>query len=74
MLRTLALVLLFANGLYFAWGNGLLEVYGLGPAQQSEPQHLEQQIAPQAIRLLKPEELARIQAQIKAEAEASRTP
>lgn len=70
MLRTLALVLLLANGLYFAWGHGLLRAYGLGPAQQSEPQHLDQQIAPGTVRLLSPQEYQRITEQMRADAAA----
>ena len=69
MLRLLALVLLLANGLYFAWGNGLLLAYGLGPAQQGEPQHMAQQIAPASIKLLKPEEFKQLEEQVKAERE-----
>ncbi len=52
MLRLLVLLLLLANGAYFAWSKGLLAVYGLAPASQSEPQRLEQQIRPEAIRIL----------------------
>ena len=52
MLRLLVLILLLANGAYFAWSKGLLEPYGLAPASQSEPQRLAQQISPEAIRIL----------------------
>ena len=52
MLRLLVLLLLLANGAYFAWSQGLLAAYGLAPASQSEPQRLEQQIRPEAIRIL----------------------
>jgi hypothetical protein len=69
MLRLLALVLLLANGLYFAWGNGLLLVYGFGPTQQSEPQRLAQQISPESVRLLSPKEFKRIEEQVKADRE-----
>jgi len=69
MLRSLALVLLLANGVYFAWGNGHLLPYGFGPAQQSEPQRLAQQIQPDAIQLLSAKEFKRIEDQVKAEQE-----
>jgi hypothetical protein len=69
MLRLLALALLLANGLYFAWGNGLLLAYGFGPTQQSEPQRLAQQISPEAVRLLNPKEFQRIEEQVKADRE-----
>ena len=52
MLRLLVLILLLANGAYFAWSKGLLEPYGLAPASQSEPQRLAQQISPESIRIL----------------------
>lgn len=54
MLRTLALALLLANGLYFAWGQGLLAAYGLAPARLSEPERLQQQIRPEAMQLILP--------------------
>jgi hypothetical protein len=61
MLRLLVLVLLLANGGYFAWSQGYLLPWGLGPAQQSEPQRLEQQIRPETVRVLKPDELRRVE-------------
>ena len=54
MLRALALALLLANALYFAWGQGLLAAYGLAPARQSEPERLAQQIRPEAMQLVLP--------------------
>jgi len=52
MLRLLVLLLLLANGAYFAWSKGLLADYGLAPVSQSEPQRLTLQIRPEAIRIL----------------------
>lgn len=66
MLRILLLVLILANGLYFAWTQGLLRAYGFAPAQQSEPQRLEQQINPDAIRVLNAAELKSAQDQAQA--------
>ena len=54
MLRALALALLLANAVYFAWGQGLLAAYGLAPARQSEPERLAQQIRPEAMQLVLP--------------------
>lgn len=51
MLRFLVLILLLANGLYFAWSQNLLQPYGFGPAQQSEPQRVAQQVRPEVLRL-----------------------
>ena len=55
MLRLTVLLLLLANAAYFAWSQGLLAPWGIAPAQQSEPQRLEQQIKPQAVRILRDE-------------------
>ena len=51
MLRLTVLLLLLANGGYFAWSQGLLLPWGYGPLQQSEPQRLRQQIRPEALRI-----------------------
>ncbi len=52
MLRLLVLALVLANGAYFAWSHGMLQPYGFAPVQQSEPQRLDQQIRPEAVRIL----------------------
>jgi hypothetical protein len=57
MLRLLVLILILANGAYFAWSEGLLRAYGFAPAQQREPQRLAQQIKPEALRVLSAGEL-----------------
>jgi hypothetical protein len=62
MLRLLVLVLLLANGAYFAWAQGLLSAWGVAPVQQSEPQRLAQQIRPEAVRVLLPDEVRRLEA------------
>jgi hypothetical protein len=61
MLRLAVLVLALANAAYFAWSQGLLASWGIAPAQQSEPQRLEQQIKPQALRVLPLEEARRVE-------------
>lgn len=62
MLRLLVLLLLLANAGYFAWTQGWLAPAGLAPAAQSEPQRLEQQVRPDALRVLSAEEMARLDA------------
>jgi hypothetical protein len=62
MLRLIVLLLLLANGLFFAWSHGLLLAWGFGPAQQSEPQRLQQQVRADTVRLLPPDELRRVEA------------
>ena len=52
MLRLVAVFLLLANLGYYAWSSGLLRAWGMAPVEQSEPQHLAQQIAPQALRII----------------------
>ena len=67
MLRLLVLALLLANGVYFAWANGLLRAYGMAPAQQSEPQRVAQQIKPEAVRVLTAGEIKKVEAQVQAD-------
>ncbi len=67
MLRLFVLVLLLANGLFFAWSNGLLRAYGFAPVPVSEPQRMAQQIKPESIKLLNANELKRVEAQVQAE-------
>lgn len=62
MLRLLVLALVLLNGLYYAWSHDLLRDYGFAPAQQSEPQRLTQQIRPEAVRILSPDEMRRTEA------------
>lgn len=57
MLRLLVLLLLLANAAFFAWSSGLLLAWGYGPTQQSEPQRVQQQVRPDAVRLLSAGEL-----------------
>jgi hypothetical protein len=64
MLRLFVLLLALLNAGYFAWSAGLLRDWGFAPQQQSEPQRLQQQIKPQALRLLSPEETRRQEAAV----------
>lgn len=62
MLRFLVLLLILANGVYFAWAGGWLASLGYAPAQQTEPLRLQTQIKPEAIRLLNANEAKRAEA------------
>jgi hypothetical protein len=62
MLRFLVLLLLLANGAYFAWVQGHLAAFGFAPSQFTEPQRLQNQIKPDAIRLLSNIEAKRVDA------------
>ena len=61
MLRLIVLLLLLANGTFFAWSQGLLGAWGFAPVQQSEPQRLEQQVRPEALRIATPAEARRLE-------------
>lgn len=52
MLRVLLLVLILANGLFWAWREGWLSVIGMAPVSQREPQRLQQQVAADVLRVL----------------------
>lgn len=58
-MRLLVLALVLLNGLYYAWSHDLLRDYGFAPARQTEPQRLAQQIRPEAMRILSPDEVRR---------------
>jgi hypothetical protein len=61
MLRLLVLLLLLLNAAYFSWSQGLLAAWGFAPTQQSEPQRIAQQIKPEAVRVLRGDEVKRIE-------------
>ena len=61
MLRLIVLILLLANAGYYAWSQGLLGAWGFAPVQQAEPHRLAQQLRPEAVRLLNPEEARRLE-------------
>lgn len=63
MLRLLVVLLLLVNGAYFLWTQGHLAPLGLAPVNPSEPQHLAQQIKPQALTLMTPAEIKRLAAE-----------
>lgn len=52
MLRLVIILLVLANAGYFAWTQGVLAPLGLAPVEQSEPERLQAQIKPGALRLL----------------------
>ena len=62
MLRFFVLLLLLANGAYFAWVQGHLAAFDFAPSPLTEPQRLQNQIKPDAIRLLSNIEAKRVDA------------
>ena len=61
MLRFFVLLLLLANGGYFAWSQGHLASIGFAPTTQTEPLRLQAQIKPEAMRLLNPTDAKRVE-------------
>lgn len=63
MLRITVLLLVLLNGGYWAWTQGWLPVAGLTPTVESEPQRLQQQLRPEMMRVLSPEDAQRLAAE-----------
>ncbi|MEO5796354.1 MAG: SPOR domain-containing protein [Rhodoferax sp.] len=74
MLRGIVLFLLLANGVFFAWSQGLLAAYGLAPDPVSEPQRLAQQIHPELVVVVPPHSEAAASAPAEAVASAPANP
>ena len=70
MLRFLVLLLVLANGTYFAWSQGLLRAYGFAPAATNEPQRMVQQVHPESVRLMAADEVKRLDATTQVTAKA----
>lgn len=60
MLRLLVLVLVAAQGAWWAWSQDLLRPWGLGPVPQAEPQRVSEQIRPEAVRVVHGDEARRL--------------
>jgi hypothetical protein len=61
MLRLTVLLLLLANAVYYAWSHGFLAATGLEPTRQTEPQRLQQQIKPDALRIVPIDDARRVE-------------
>lgn len=62
MIKLAALLLVLANGAYFAWHQGHLQVFGWGPTPTREPQRVEQQLRADTLKLLKAEDAKKLEA------------
>ena len=51
-MTALALAFVIANVLFWAWSHGGLRVLGWAPNEPREPQRVEEQLRPEALRLL----------------------
>lgn len=69
MLRLLVILLMLANGLYWVWSEGWLRSQGFAPKLQTESQRVAQQIKPESVRLLTPDEFKEVQALVLADLE-----
>jgi hypothetical protein len=67
MLRFFVLLLLLANGAFFAWSQGYLKAYGFAPVAPNEPQRLAEQIKPENLQILQAADVQRMETQAKAE-------
>lgn len=56
MLRLVVLLLVLLNAGYYAWSQGMLRAYGWAPVDPSEAHRIQQQLRPEAVRILPPEE------------------
>ncbi|MBC7719373.1 MAG: SPOR domain-containing protein [Chitinophagaceae bacterium] len=61
MLRLFVLLLILANAGYYAYSYGHLAAYGFAPATQTEPQRMTQQIKPETLRILNPQETTQLE-------------
>lgn len=69
MLRFLVLVLVLANAGYFVWTRADPRVHGFGPIPQTEPEHVKQQLHPEMLRLMSKEEVRRMEALARVDAQ-----
>jgi hypothetical protein len=51
-ITALALALVIANLLFWAWSHGGLRLLGWAPSDPREPQRVEEQLRPESLRLL----------------------
>jgi len=51
-LSALALLLVLANLLFWAWSSGGLKIFGWAPIDPREPQRVEEQLRPEVVRLI----------------------
>ncbi len=61
MLRLFALLLLLANGLFFAWSSGYLSQWGFASASKNESFRINEQIEPERIVVIKQKDVAATQ-------------
>ena len=55
-ITALALALVMANLLFWAWSTGGLRMFGWGPIDPREPQRVEEQLRPEVLHVLPPDQ------------------
>ena len=55
-LKGLAMALIVLNLLFWLWSNGSLKVFGWGPVDPREPQRVEEQLRPEVLHVLPPDQ------------------
>ena len=71
MIRFAIVLLLLANAGYYAFSQGMLRGLGWAPHNPSEPERLQQQVKPEELRILSPQELEQAQKQTQAQSAAA---
>ncbi|MBB6576233.1 hypothetical protein HNP33_000281 [Comamonas odontotermitis] len=71
MIRFAIVLLLLANAGYYAFSHGMLRSLGWAPENPAEPERLQQQVNPEALRIMTREEMDQAQKQMQSAAPAS---
>lgn len=74
MIRFAIVLLLLANAGYYAFSHGMLRSLGWAPENPAEPERLQQQVNPEALRIMTREEMEQAQKQMQSAAPAAEAP
>ncbi len=74
MIRFAIVLLLLANAGYYAFSHGMLRSLGWAPENPAEPERLQQQVNPEALRIMTREEMDQAQKQVQSAAPAAEAP
>lgn len=74
MIRFAIVLLLLANAGYYAFSHGMLRSLGWAPENPAEPERLQQQVNPEALRIMTREEMEQAQKQVQSAAPAAEAP
>lgn len=55
-IKVLAMTLMVLNLLFWWWSNGSLKMFGWGPVDPREPQRVEEQLRPEVLRVMPPDQ------------------